>query len=77
MISRDQDANDYRRTQEFSQTGTTGEQEAGGSIKIGTELGEGGDFSVLGKVELQGTSELLHDLAVNGCVSVMNGQPKS
>ena len=67
-----------RRTQELSQTSTTGEQEPGGSIKIGAELCEGSDFTVLGEVELQGTSELLHDLAVNerGSATV-NGRPKS
>ena len=54
-------------TQKFGQTSTTGKQEAGGSIEIGTKLGEGSDFTVLGQVELQRTSELLHDLAVNEC----------
>ena len=53
------------RTEELSQTGTTVEQEASGGIEIRTELGEGGDFTVLRKVELERTSELLHDLAVN------------
>lgn len=52
------------RTQELSKTGTTREQEASGGIKIGTELSEGSDFTVLGKVELEGTSKLLHDLTV-------------
>ena len=69
MISRGQDACNIRRTQELSQTSTTGEQEASGGIEIGTELGESSDFTVLGEVELQGTSELLHDLAVNERVS--------
>ena len=54
-----------RRTQELGQTSATGEQEAGGSIEIGTELGEGSNFTVLGKVKLQRTGELLHDLAAN------------
>ena len=51
------------RTQELSQTGTTREQEAGRGIEIGTELGESSDFTVLSEVELERTSELLHDLA--------------
>ena len=54
-----------QRTQEFGQTSATGEQEAGGSIEIGTELGKGSNFTVLGKVKLQRTGELLHDLAAD------------
>ena len=54
-----------QRTQELSQTGATGEQKAGGSIEIGTELSKCSNFTVLSEVELQGTSELLHDLAEN------------
>lgn len=49
------------RTEELSQTGTTGEEETSGGIEIGTELSEGSDFTVLGEVELERTSELLHD----------------
>ena len=49
--------------EELSETSTTVEQEAGGGIEIRTELGEGSDFTVLSEVELQGTGELLHDLA--------------
>lgn len=56
---------EVRLTQEFGQTSTTGKQEAGGSIEIGTKLSEGSDFTILGKVELQRTGELLHDLAGN------------
>ena len=33
-----------------------------GSVQIGTELGEGSDFTVLGQEELQGTGDLLHGL---------------
>jgi hypothetical protein len=50
--------------EELSETSTTVEQEAGGGIEIRTELGEGSDFTVLGEVQLQGTSELLHDLTI-------------
>ena len=59
-------AHNSQRTQELSQTGTTGEQKAGGSIEIGTELSKCSDFTVLSEVEFQGTSKLLHDLAENG-----------
>lgn len=45
-------AHDIQHTQELSQTSTTGEQKAGGSVEVGTELSEGGDFTVLSKVEL-------------------------
>jgi len=38
----------------------------GGGIKIGTELGEGSDLSVLGKIELHGTRHLLHCLDLSG-----------
>ena len=51
-------------TQELGETRATREEEASGSIQIGTELGEGSNLTVLGEVELQRTSELLHDLAV-------------
>jgi hypothetical protein len=40
------------RTEQLSQTGPTGEEEAGRGIEIGTKLGEGGDFTVLSEVEL-------------------------
>jgi hypothetical protein len=49
---------------ELSETRATGEQEAGGSVEIGTELRESGDLTVLSEVELERTGELLHDLAV-------------
>ena len=54
-----------RLTQELGETGTTREQEASGGVEIGTKLGEGSNLTVLGEVELERTSELLHDLAVD------------
>ena len=51
------------RTQELGETGTTGEEEACRGIEIGTELGKGGDFAILGEVELERPGKLLHDLA--------------
>lgn len=53
-----------QHTQELSKTGTTRKQETSGGIEIRTELGKGSDFTVLGEVQLKGTSKLLHDLAV-------------
>jgi len=60
--------------EELGQTGTTREQEAGGGIKIGTELSEGSDFTVLSEVELEGTSELLHDLGLGGGTDTRDGK---
>ena len=51
-------------TEQLSQTSTTGEEEASRRVEIRTELGEGSDFTVLCKVQLERTSELLHDLAI-------------
>lgn len=53
------------RTKELGETSTSAEQETSGGIQIGTELSEGSDFTVLSEVELERTSELLHDLAVD------------
>lgn len=52
--------------EELSETGTTREQETGRGIEIGTKLGESSDFTVLRKVKLERTSELLHDLTEKG-----------
>jgi len=43
-------------------------------IKIGTELGEGSDFSVLGKLELERTSDLLHGLNLGGGSDTGDGE---
>ena len=47
---------------ELSKLLTSVKELLGGSIKIGTELGEGGNLSVLGELELHGTGNLLHGL---------------
>ena len=54
-------------TEELSETGATREKETSGGIQVGAELSEGSDLTVLSKVELERTSELLHDLAVINC----------
>ena len=46
----------------------------GSGIKIGTELGEGGDFSVLGKLELERTGDLLHGLNLGGRSDTRDGE---
>jgi hypothetical protein len=50
--------------EEFSETGTTVEEETSRGIEIGSELGEGGDITVLGEVEFEGSSDGLHDLGL-------------
>jgi hypothetical protein len=52
------------RTEQLGETSTTGEEEASRGIEIRTELSESCNLTVLGKVELKRTSELLHDLAI-------------
>ena len=48
--------------EELGKTLTTGQCLLGSGIEIGTELGKGSDFTVLGQEELKGTSDLLHGL---------------
>ena len=52
--------------EEFSELFASVEELLRGSIQIGTELGEGGDLSILGKLELEGTGKLLHSLDLGG-----------
>lgn len=52
--------------EELSKLLTSVEEMLGGGIEIGTELGEGSDFSVLGKLELERTGDLLHGLDLGG-----------
>jgi hypothetical protein len=53
---------------------TTAKGLLGGSIKIGTELGESSDLTVLGQEELQGTSDLLHGLELGSGTDTRYGQ---
>ena len=53
---------------------TTVEGLLGGSIKIGTELSEGGDLTVLGQEKLERTSDLLHGLELSGGTDTRHGQ---
>ena len=50
------------------------EELLGGSIKIGTELGEGGDLTILGELELEGTGELFHGLNLGGGADTGDGE---
>ena len=53
---------------------TTVEGLLGSSIKIGTELGEGSDLTVLGQEELEGTSDLLHGLELGSGTDTRDGK---
>ena len=48
--------------EELGELLTSVEEMLGGSVEVGTELSEGSDFSVLGKLELERTGDLLHGL---------------
>jgi len=52
--------------EEFGKTRSTSEEETGGGIEIGTELGESSNITVLSEVELEGTRNSLHDLGLSG-----------
>ena len=52
--------------QELGKLLTSVKELLGGSIKIGTELGEGSDLSVLGEIKLHSTGHLLHGLDLGG-----------
>lgn len=60
--------------EQLSQTLTTGKSLLGGGIKIGTELGESGNLTVLGEEELQGTGDLLHGLDLGSGTDTGDGQ---
>jgi hypothetical protein len=61
----------YRKT---TYTLTTGQGLLGGSIQIGTELGESSDLTVLGQEKLQGTSDLLHGLKLGSGTDTRDGK---
>merc|ERR1740123_633296 len=60
--------------QQLSQPHASAQQLLGGSVKIGTELSESSDFSVLGQLELHGTSDLLHGLGLSSRTDTGHGQ---
>lgn len=53
---------------------TTAQSLLGGGIKIGTELSESGDLTVLGQEKLQGTSNLLHGLELGRGADTRDGK---
>ena len=52
--------------EELGQFLTSVKELLGGSIQIGAELSESGDLTILGELELEGTSKLLHGLDLGG-----------
>ncbi|RUS30139.1 hypothetical protein BC938DRAFT_479810 [Jimgerdemannia flammicorona] len=50
--------------EQLGEASTTVQQELGGRVQVGSELGEGSNLTVLGKVQLQGTGDLLHGLGL-------------
>merc|ERR1719341_2173014 len=60
--------------QQLSQPHASAQQLLGGSVKIGTELSESCDLSVLGQLELHGTSDLLHGLGLSSRTDTRHGQ---
>lgn len=60
--------------EQLSETGTTVEQELGRSVQVGTELGEGGDLTVLGKEKLERTGDLLHGLDLGSGTDTRHGE---
>merc|ERR1719341_996162 len=60
--------------QQLSQPHASAQQLLGGSVKIGTKLCESSDLSVLGQLELHGTSDLLHGLSLSSRTDTGHGQ---
>lgn len=60
--------------EQLSETLTTVESLLGGGIKIGTELSEGSNLTVLSQEQLQGTSDLLHGLDLGSRADTRDGK---
>jgi hypothetical protein len=52
--------------EQFCEFLTSVEELLSSCVQIGTELGEGGDFTILSELELEGTGNLLHGLDLGG-----------
>ena len=50
------------------------EELLGGGVQVRTELGEGGDLTILGELELEGTGQLLHGLDLGGGTDTRHGE---
>ena len=51
---------------ELGKSGSSGEKLLGGGVHVGTELGEGGDLTVLGQVKFHCSWDLFHRLQLGG-----------
>lgn len=60
--------------QQLSQSLTTRKSLLGGSVQVGTELGEGSDLTVLRQEQLEGTGDLLHGLELGGGTDTGDGK---
>ena len=60
--------------EEFVETDSTVELLLGGRIKVGTELGEGSNLTVLGELELHGTGDGLGSLVLGGGTDARHGK---
>ena len=60
--------------EELGQLLTSVKKLLGGGIQIGTELSEGSDLTILGELELEGTSELFHGLNLGGGADTGDGK---
>lgn len=60
--------------EEFSELLSTVELLLGSGVEVGTELGKGGDFTVLSELELHGTSDLLHGLDLGSRADTGDGE---
>lgn len=60
--------------EQLSQTLTTGKGLAGGSVKVGTELSESSNLTVLSQEQLQGTGNLLHGLDLGSGTDTRDGE---
>lgn len=60
--------------QQLSQPLTTRKSLLGGSVQVGTELGEGSDLTVLRQEQLEGTGDLLHGLELGGGTDTGDGK---
>ena len=59
---------------QFSKTDTTAQQLLGGSVQIGTELGESSHLTILGKLKLHGAGHLLHGAGLSSRSDTGHGQ---
>ena len=60
--------------QQFGQPFAARQKPLRRSVEIRTELGEGGDLTVLGELELEGTGDLLHGLDLSGSSDTGHGK---